>query len=120
MGLIRILRLSRPHALASIAFILVGVQCGIIEPVFEQAGVANPFTTCDFILVLLAEVLIAAGGFVINGYFDLRADLITRPLRIHAGGHHTRAYTRLARGATAAVRAFPASRGALLVLLIHL
>ena len=67
MGLIRILRLSRPHALAAIAFILVGVQCGIIEPVFEQAGVANPFTTCDFILVLLAEVLIAAGGFVING-----------------------------------------------------
>ena len=85
MGLIRILRLSRPHALASIAFILVGVQCGIIEPVFEQAGVANPFTTCDFIRVLLAEVLIAAGGFVINGYFDLRADLITKPQRVIVG-----------------------------------
>ena len=85
MGLIRILRLSRPHALAAIAFILVGVQCGLIEPAFEQAGVANPFTTSDFILVLLAEVLIAAGGFVINGYFDLRADLITKPQRIIVG-----------------------------------
>lgn len=44
----------------------------------EQISMQLQFPTVDFILLVLATVLITAGGYVINDYFDIKTDLINR------------------------------------------
>lgn len=44
----------------------------------------------DFFLLVFSTVLIAAGGNVINDYFDVRADRINKPKRVIIGKHITR------------------------------
>jgi 4-hydroxybenzoate polyprenyltransferase len=49
---------------------------------YSLAGSANSMTLqtpwYDFLMLVIATVLIAAGGYVINDYFDIKTDLINR------------------------------------------
>lgn len=51
----------------------------IIHKVFYQHGLDHAVDDVLFFLLVLSTVLIAAGGYIINDYFDLKTDLINHP-----------------------------------------
>jgi len=67
----------------NLIFILL-TQCLFYGIVFNATRSAELVTIIQlpFILLLLASVSIAAAGYVINDYFDLRIDLINKPDKI--------------------------------------
>ena len=44
----------------------------------EAVPMALQFPYIDFLLLIIATILITAGGYVINDYFDIKADLINK------------------------------------------
>lgn len=84
------LDLIRWRNLLIIIITMVLMRYAIIAPLLSKVlitPVNNPvareamhlqFPLFSFILLVLATVLISAGGYVINDYFDIRADLINR------------------------------------------
>ena len=54
------------------------VYC-VIHPVMNAAGATPNIHGMYFILLMTASVFIAAGGYIINDYFDLNIDLINKP-----------------------------------------
>lgn len=54
----------------------------IVKPLFTAAGVDNVLNTSAFFLLAFSSVCIAAGGYVINDYFDLNIDLVNKPKRL--------------------------------------
>ncbi|WP_118972708.1 geranylgeranylglycerol-phosphate geranylgeranyltransferase [Taibaiella koreensis] len=56
-------------------------QC-VIRPMAAWSTVPVFLTTAHFLLLSLSTVLIAAAGYIINDYFDVRIDLINRPQKV--------------------------------------
>lgn len=56
-------------------------QC-VIRPMAAWSAVPVFLSTFHFILLSLSTVLIAAAGYIINDYFDVRIDLINRPEKV--------------------------------------
>lgn len=54
----------------------------MVRPAFESVGQADPLQYLGLCLLMIASVLIAAGGYVINDYFDLNIDRINKPDRL--------------------------------------
>lgn len=56
----------------------------LLQPIFSNGFVAVDFslTHLQFFYLSLSTVLIAAAGYIINDYFDVKADEINRPNRI--------------------------------------
>lgn len=54
------------------------VYC-IVHPVMERAGATPNIHGRYFIMLMIASVVIAAAGYIINDYFDLNIDLINKP-----------------------------------------
>lgn len=80
--LVAFLRLVRTLNLVFIAFTqLLFLYCVII-PVFQQAGMPLVIPMHLFVLLVTASVLIAAGGYIINDYFDLNIDQVNKPGRL--------------------------------------
>jgi 4-hydroxybenzoate polyprenyltransferase len=75
--LLAFLRLVRLPNLIFIALAQVLFQFAIYEPVY--AGHIPAGDTIRFWWLLLASVLIAAGGYVINDYFDVNIDEVNKP-----------------------------------------
>ena len=57
----------------------------IILPVFEDSGIEPLLTDRLFILLVIASVLIAAAGYIINDYFDLNIDQVNKPEKMVVG-----------------------------------
>lgn len=51
----------------------------VAEPVLERAMFAPVLPWWQLLLLMLATVCIAAGGYVINDYFDIKIDRINKP-----------------------------------------
>lgn len=51
----------------------------ILLPLLRSAGAVPEIDEVQFILLSLASVLIAAGGYIINDYFDVNIDQINKP-----------------------------------------
>lgn len=51
----------------------------MIRPAFAASDQADPLNFMGTIMLIIASVLIAAGGYVINDYFDLNIDRINKP-----------------------------------------
>jgi 4-hydroxybenzoate polyprenyltransferase len=51
----------------------------IIDPVKKAAGSMAVIDGFLFILLIVASVLIAAAGYIINDYFDINIDLVNKP-----------------------------------------
>ncbi|MBX7107088.1 MAG: geranylgeranylglycerol-phosphate geranylgeranyltransferase [Chitinophagales bacterium] len=81
-GIISFLRLIRVVNLLYIALTQWLVQYTIIRPILAQAGVETTLDVLHFSLLMLSTVLIAAGGYVINDYFDVKIDAVNKPRRI--------------------------------------
>lgn len=60
--------------------ILVGVmEKWVLRPVMAHYQLPEPLMWWQLVMLIAAVVLIAAGGYVINDYFDVKIDRINRP-----------------------------------------
>lgn len=73
------LKLIRWPNLIIIIITMLSIRYGVIYPLIKIYGFDLQLSLFDFILLMFATVLIAAGGYVINDYFDRRIDMENKP-----------------------------------------
>ncbi|MHC1708158.1 MAG: geranylgeranylglycerol-phosphate geranylgeranyltransferase [Bacteroidales bacterium] len=81
-------RLFRWGNLLIIALTMILVRYALIHPLLGK-GIEFPLHQFDFFILVLSIVFIAAGGYVINDYFDLKIDRINKPDSLILGRHIT-------------------------------
>jgi len=72
------LRLVRWPNLVFIALTQVLFYFSFVQPLYSK-GIYSGFNIILFLLLILASVLIAAAGYIINDYFDLNIDQVNKP-----------------------------------------
>lgn len=77
--MLSILRLIRYKNLIIIALLQCLLRYGLLIPVLHEFGVSPELSDISFGLLVLSTLLLAASGYVINDYFDVRIDRINRP-----------------------------------------
>lgn len=77
--LIAFLKLIRVENLLMIALTQFLLRHFVLQKIFMQAGINFELNNRLFDLVILSTVLIAAAGYIINDYFDVKTDLINHP-----------------------------------------
>jgi 4-hydroxybenzoate polyprenyltransferase len=83
--MIAVLRLIRAQNLLIMALTQYLFRYAILIPIMQLENVTPVFSNLSFALLVLSTVLIAAAGYAINDYFDLRVDRINRPKKIIVG-----------------------------------
>jgi len=73
------LKLIRYQNLIFIAFIQFVMRQVVLVPILQTYGFDATMETDMLLLLMMATVLIAAGGYVLNDYFDIKIDSINRP-----------------------------------------
>ncbi len=73
------LKIVRPYNLLIMAGMLCLVRYAIFLPVFRQNGLEGLMPGWQFLLLVLATLFIAAGGYVINDVLDIELDRINKP-----------------------------------------
>ena len=79
------LRLIRFPNLVIIALTQYAIRFGIIYPFLKQAGLNLFLSEKLFGLLVSATVLIAASGYIINDYFDVKLDHVNKPKQMVVG-----------------------------------
>ena len=79
------LRLIRWKNILVIALTMMAMRLLIIFPVFKVYGIEVMFPDWGFYMLMLATMLIAAGGYVINDYFDVHIDSVNRSRKMIIG-----------------------------------
>ena len=77
-----VLQLIRWQNLLFLALLVGVMQQWVAVPVIGAYGFHDPLAWWQTLLLMSAVVLIAAGGYVINDYFDVKIDRINRPERL--------------------------------------
>src|SRR5262245_29327926 len=72
-------RSVRPLNLFITALAMFMARYTVILPILDAAGLASSVTNGDFIYLVIATLLIAAGGYLVNDYFDRGIDAVNRP-----------------------------------------
>ncbi len=80
-----ILKLVRFPNLVIIAATQYSMRYLIMEPLLPSESFSLQFGQLQFFLLVLSTIFIAAAGYIINDYFDTRADLINKPSRVVVG-----------------------------------
>jgi len=75
------LRIIRPVNLLIMAGMLLLVRYAIFLPVFKQNGLEGLMPGWQFLLLVMATLLIGAGGYVINDVLDIEIDQINKPAK---------------------------------------
>ncbi len=86
------LRLVRFPNLVVIALTQYAIRFGIIFPFLQQAGLELYLSEKVFAALVLATVLIAAAGYIINDYFDIKLDYLNKPKQMIVGRSISRRY----------------------------
>lgn len=68
-----------------IALLQVLINVCLVKPILMLYGLEPTFTALDFVFLVSATVMIAAGGYIINDYFDTKSDMINRPDNVVVG-----------------------------------
>ncbi|MBP1677579.1 MAG: UbiA prenyltransferase [Bacteroidetes bacterium] len=84
------LRLIRAYNLLFVAIIQVVIYQVVLVPVLQKYGFQIPDDTLLLVLLVVATVCVAAGGYVLNDYFDVKIDAINRPDKQIVGRSFTR------------------------------
>ncbi|MFC2089787.1 geranylgeranylglycerol-phosphate geranylgeranyltransferase [Bacteroidota bacterium] len=84
------LSLIRLPNLLVIAFTQFAMKYLVMDPLLPSASFSLQFSNIHFLLLVLATLLIAAAGYIINDYFDTRPDRINKPSRVVIGVSITR------------------------------
>jgi len=79
------LRLIRYQNLIFIAFIQFVMRQVVLVPILQTFGFDASIETGMLFLLIIATVLIAAGGYALNDYFDVKIDIINRPDKLIIG-----------------------------------
>lgn len=74
------LRLVRWPNLVMIAVTQVLFYFSLVDPM-NQKGINTVFERTQFLLLIIASLLIASAGYIINDYFDLNIDQVNKPDR---------------------------------------
>ena len=74
-----IMRLVRWSNLLFLAALVWLMEKWVATPVLNKAAFGEQLPWYILLLILMTTVLIAAGGYVINDYFDVKIDRINRP-----------------------------------------
>jgi 4-hydroxybenzoate polyprenyltransferase len=77
------LKLVRYPNLLFIALTQLGLHYLVILPILRDAQVISTLNDLDIALLVLSTVLIAAGGYIINDYFDVQIDRVNKPDRVY-------------------------------------
>ncbi len=80
-----IFSLVRFPNLLIIAFTQYAMRYLLMEPLLPSDSFELQFGDFQFALLVFSTMLIAAAGYIINDYFDTRADLINKPSRVVVG-----------------------------------
>lgn len=72
-------RLTRPNNLLFLIILMGVMEKWVAEPILAKYQLAPQLCWWQLFLLIAAVVLIAAGGYVINDYFDVKIDAINRP-----------------------------------------
>jgi len=80
-----IFSLVRFPNLLIIAFTQYAMRYLLMEPLLPSDTFELQFGDFQFALLVSSTMLIAAAGYIINDYFDTRADLINKPARVVVG-----------------------------------
>ena len=90
--IIAFIKLIRLPNLVIIVLTQYAIRLGIIYPIIfnfsggqDIANVGLKMTEFDFFLLSLSTVMIAAAGYIINDYFDVKVDRVNRPDKIIVG-----------------------------------
>ena len=83
--MVHFLKLIRFPNLVIIAFTQYAIRYGLMFPFLASSNIALQMRHIDFFLLVLSSVLIAAGGYIINDYFDTKIDLVNKPNRLIVG-----------------------------------
>lgn len=83
--LIDFLRLIRLPNLVVIALTQYAIRFGIIYPFLKQANLDLFMPESLFTLLVIATVFIAAAGYIINDYFDIKVDYVNKPDQLVVG-----------------------------------
>ena len=93
INFIKLIRIQNLLIIAATQYLL---RYFILKPLVEAKGFDLVMSHLDFFLLSLSTVLIAAAGYVINDYFDLKIDRINKPEKVIIDKHIKR---RVAMGA---------------------
>ena len=93
--MIHFFKLIRIQNLAIIALTQYLFRYVILIPVMKLEPVTPILSNLSFALIVLSTLLIAAAGYAINDYFDIRIDRINKPDKIIVGRHISRRKTML-------------------------
>ena len=82
---IAFLKLIRLENLIMIALTQILLRYFVLQKILLDNGISLELNNGLFYLVVLSTVLIAAAGYIINDYFDLKTDLINHPETVVVG-----------------------------------
>lgn len=75
------LGLIRWQNLIIIAVTQLAMRYFVIDPILATLGFSLQLSTFAFLMLVLSTMCIAGAGYVINDYFDIKADSINKPKR---------------------------------------
>lgn len=88
--MLAVFKLIRAQNLLIMALTQYLFRYAILIPIMNIEHVTPVFSNISFGLLVLSTVMIAAAGYAINDYFDIRVDRINRPTKIIIGKHISR------------------------------
>lgn len=77
------LKLVRYPNLIFVVLTQLGLHYLVVLPILRDAQVVSTLNHLDIALLILSTVLIAAGGYIINDYFDVQIDRVNKPDRVY-------------------------------------
>ena len=89
-------QLMRWKNLLFLAYIVTTIFYGVVTPYLSQYNLTLSNDIVLYLLLMGSTVFIAAGGYIINDYFDTKIDEINRPTKVIVGRDVTRAQAGLA------------------------
>ena len=75
--MLEILKLIRLRTIAFTAFTMYAMRFFVVQPVLEKAGFALQMPEGNFSLLVIAVCCLVSAAYVINDYFDTKADRIS-------------------------------------------
>lgn len=90
--MISLLKLIRPVNLIILAVTQYFIDIFLLQPVFNKYGMIFTLSEFEFFLLVLSTALICGAGYIINDYFDVKADAVNKPAKLIIGKSVTPAF----------------------------